>query len=152
MWGKPQEFAAPDGSFSLVLPKDWVAETKNDVAVFRAKKGVGTLRISAWRTRDEPGSLEAFLARKEQEFSSPTASEKKVLATDRINMADKKGLFRISQCEEDRVPLMVTLYLLGGGTTVVLATYIMPFALYGTPEGRSESRSVMGMLLKMTLR
>ena len=152
LWGKPKEFSAPDQSFSLILPKDWNAEVRGDTAIFQARKGIGTLRITAWRTSGEPGGLEGFLARQEAKFSSPAESERKILATERINMKDRKGLFRVSLAEEEGDPFIVTLYLLGGGSTVVMATYVVPGGAFGTPEGKAESKIVTDMLLRMSLR
>jgi len=150
--GRPLAFQAPDGSFSLSLPKGWTVQAGGDECLFRNKKGIGTLRITAWRTTSDPGGLHAFLSRQEARLADLVPSERKVLAKERINMTDKKGLFRISSFDEGGRPGIATLYLIGGGTTVVLATYIVPASSFGTPAGIEEDRVVQDAMLRMTLR
>src|SRR2546426_11466131 len=150
--GRPLGFQAPDGSFSLSLPKGWTVKAGGDECLFRTKKGIGTLRITAWRTTDEPGGLDAFLSRQEARLASLVPSERKVLATERINMKDKKGLFRISAFDERERPGISILYLIGGGTTGVLATYIVPASSFGTTAGNEADQIVRDAILRMTLR
>jgi hypothetical protein len=148
---KPLRYTSPDGAYSISLPKGWVAGAGSETVTFHGKKGLGTLRISAWRT-DGSAGLDEFLARKEQELASPTPAEKEVLAVERFALKDKRGLFRISVAEEGGVPLWVATFLLGGGATVVAASHILPLAQADTPAGNGEQRAVRDALLRMVLR
>lgn len=152
LWGKPLEFTGPGDSFTIALPKEWSADTKGDTATFRAKRGVGILRITAWKTSHEAGGLDGFLARQEAKFSTLVDSERKILAAEQINMKDRKGLFRISLAEEDGAPLIVTMYILAGGSTAVMATYSVSGDAFGTPEGKAESKLITDAILRMSLR
>jgi len=156
LWGG-KKLRAPDRSFELTYPKDWVCEAEDSETyrLRRADAPIGTLRVTPFSIEGSPTERSMFLDEKEKEFRIPLKGETKVTAVKRMALEpfmSKDGLFRMAIGEEDGIPVVVSYWLWCGRTSAVTATYVAPNIPRAGREGEHEFDVVSKMMLKMIVR
>jgi len=112
---------------------------------------LGSVRVTAWRLKDEPEAVKKFIARMQELYSKPIKGETDVVDFMQGPIGGKSGFIRSSRGEEDGTQTFQQMFVVGAGRTVVMANYVVPLRSAGTPKHGEESRTVVEMIVTATL-
>src|SRR6267378_2800329 len=144
-----REWVGPDRAFTIRYPDDWsfvrrlLRPGELDSGVLHQIDGaLGSVRVTAWRLKDEAEAVKKFIARMQELYSNPIEGETEVLDLMQGPIAGKNGFIRSSRGEEDGTQTFHQMFVVGAGRTVVMANYVVPLRSAGTPEhgGGSDCR------------